>query len=100
MNEVKLDYKDLLVVDPCYIKDITTLGEQRFDALRLVRVLHDGDDGVFLYHYDNEPFDLGVDSGRVWALQAEFECEATLDAGYSGYKVIPQGNPDLIKKGE
>lgn len=98
MNTVKLNYKDLLVVDPGYIKNVVSYGDEpRFDALRLVRVLHDGDDGEYCYHYDNELFALGVDSGRIWALQAEFECIVTLDAGLSGYKVLPQGDVEKIK---
>lgn len=89
MKTIQMEYKQLLVIDPCYIKSVKGFGENRFDALKLVRVLHDGDDGVYRVYYPNGKAELGVDSGRLWVLQAEFECEVEVDSGLSGHLVLP-----------
>lgn len=76
--------------DPCYIKEVVCrYNEQeqdlRFDALRTVKVLHDGDDGCFsLLDNNNKLCSLGVDSGRIWAMVSEFDCEVLVDSGFSG----------------
>ena len=90
METIQLNYKDTLIVDPCYIKNVTTTlgGQARFDALKLEKVLHEGDDGELSVEYQGKHYSLGVDSGRIWAMKAEFECEITLDAGFSGYAVV------------
>lgn len=90
---MKVNYKDTLIVDPCYIKNVTdSAGDARFDALKHVKTLHDGDDGEYPITYvtdDGEEYTewLGVDSGRIWMLQAEFDCDVEIDAGYSNYIV-------------
>ena len=90
METVSLKCGDTLIVDPCYIKNVSDSlgGQARFDALKLEKVLHDGDDGVFEINYDGKNYTLGVDSGRIWAMRAEFECSVTLGAGYSGFATI------------
>lgn len=90
MTTIKLKYGDTLVCDPCYIKSVkgTMTDGPRFDALKCVETLHDGDDGEFTITYKGHEDTLGVDSGRIWAMQAEFGCTVDIDAGFSGYMVI------------
>lgn len=93
---VKVEYGDRLIVDPCYIKTIwTEFGENqkevRFDMLRCEKVLHSGDDGEFPVEYNGETRYLGVDSGRIWQMVAEFDGFVEIDAGFSGYWLIRKG---------
>lgn len=90
MKTIKLQYGDILVIDPCYIKSVKSCGDLRFDGLKCVKTLYEGDDGCFdVYRGDEKMYEgLGVDSGRIWALVAEFEVDIELDAGYSGYVSI------------
>lgn len=92
METIKLNYKDLLIIDPGYIKEVRTtfcdITEPRFDALKLVKELHSGDDGEYEIRTSDGSHFLGVDSGRIWELSAEFECEVEVDSGLSGYIVI------------
>lgn len=94
MKTIKLDYLDLLVCDPCYIKGVKCGGENRFDALKCVETLHDGDDGEYGVKTAGGTHYLGVDSGRIWVMQAEFGCEVEIDSGLSGHLVIKQNDPD------
>lgn len=94
-NVIELKYGELLVVDPCYIKNVSDGIDSRFDALKLERVLHDGDDGEYAVKYNCSGDDwtttyLGVDSGRLWVLRAEFDCEVEIDSGFSGHLVLPE----------
>lgn len=93
METIELKYGDTLIVDPCYIKNVyVNLGGQaRFDALKLEKVLHDGDDGEFEVEYADKSFVLGVDSGRIWALKAEFGCYVTLDSNFSRFGIVKGG---------
>ena len=95
---IKLNYQDILIVDPCYIKDVKTSGEQRFDALKLVQVLHEGDDGEYPIELASGAKWLGVDSGRLWELMAEFGCEVEVDSGLSGHIVVRKDNPDWAER--
>ena len=87
---------DLIIIDPCYIKSIKdSTGATRFDGLRCVKVLHDGDDGIYNVYYlnpDKTRMDfgcVGVDSGRIWVMQAEFgKLEIETQSGYLGEQVI------------
>lgn len=93
---IKVEMGDVLIVDPCYIKNAGTVWgekdiEPRFDLLRCEKVLHDGDDGEFPVEYNGETRYLGVDSGRIWQMVAEFEGTVELDAGFSGYWFIKKG---------
>lgn len=93
MKTIKLQYGDILVVDPCYVKNVATVWdgqkEQRFDGLRCGKVLHSGDDGCYEVYYNGEKLNrLGVDSGRIWAFVAEFEVEVEIDSGFSGQHII------------
>lgn len=98
MTTIKLNYQDLLIVDPCYIKNVKTFGEQRFDALKLVNVLHEGDDGEYPIELASGCKWLGVDSGRIWELMAEFECEVEVDSGMSGHIVVRKDDTDWGEK--
>lgn len=89
-----MNYGDILVTDPCYIKNVAYADKARFDALKLINTLHEGDDGCYIFKLrthigtpdeDTRLIELGVDSGRVWVLQAEFECTVTMDSGLSGH---------------
>lgn len=92
MEKLNLLYGDVIVCDPCYIKRVSCKWggerEDRFDGLRLVKSLHEGDDGEFDFKLYGKEFSLGVDSGRVWAMKAEFGIEVEIDAGLSGYTII------------
>ena len=93
MVTLKLEYGDILVVDPCYVKNVATKWdgqkEQRFDGLRCGKVLYSGDDGCFdVWNKDFRLGSLGVDSGRIWAFVAEFEVEVEVDSGLSGHIVL------------
>lgn len=111
MKTINLNTGDWLIIDPCYIKGVYEQGETsyaRYDGLRCVRVIHDGDDGMF--DIDIKPtngvpadyvyttitptstLDLGVDSGRIWLLKAEFPVTVVTSSGYSGEIAIK--NPD------
>ena len=92
---VKVEYGDILIVDPCYIKTVwTTYGEEkevRFDLLRCKRVRHNGDDGCFPVKHNGVTRYLGVDSGRIWEMEADFDGYVEIDAGMSGYWLIRKG---------
>lgn len=88
-NKIEVNYCDVLIVDPCYIKNVSTKsGETRFDALKLERVLHELGDGEIAIVEDGfaRAF-LSCDSGRIWALRAEFDCEVELDCSECDYMV-------------
>lgn len=91
METIKMKGGEVLVCDPGYIKGVWCYwGEEkepRFDALKLEKVLHDGDDGYFMVSVGDKAVELGVDSGRIWAMRAEFDVEVDIDAGLSGYWV-------------
>lgn len=88
MEKVRMSRGDKLIVDPCYIKNVTC-GEPRFDALRCEKVLYEGDDGEHKVVASNgETLWLGVDSGRIWEMAAEFECEVEVDSGLSGHAIM------------
>lgn len=91
METIKLNYKDYLVCDPCYIKEVRSGERTRFDALRCIEVLHDGDDVETRVEWRGQEAWLGVDSGRIWAMQAEFDCEIDIDSGLSGHLVVRGG---------
>lgn len=95
MEVIKVNDGDILIVDPCYIKTVWTEwgGEKeiRFDLLRCEKVLHEGDDGEFPVKYNGETRYLGVDSGRLWKMVADFDGYVELDAGLSGYWLIKKG---------
>lgn len=92
METIKLNYGDILICDCGYIKEVSCEwnGEKelRFDGLKLIKVLHEGDDGVYSVRAGSKTADLGVDSGRIWAMMAEFEIEVEIDSGLSGYLVV------------
>lgn len=85
MDKIKLDAGDLLIIDPCYIKHVE---DERYDMLKLEKVVYEGSDGLIGVSIDGLPIELGVDSGRIWAMRAEFNGEVEVDAGLSGYHVI------------
>lgn len=90
MDIVKLGTGDILIIDPCYIKEAKVSlkdEDHRYDALRLVEAIYDGDDGDIPFDFRGKSYCLGVDSGRIWALQAEFPCVVRTDSGFSGYAV-------------
>lgn len=82
MQTIELKSQDLLIIDPCYIKHVE---DERYDALKLVKVLHEGDDGEYEISTPDKKALLGVDSGRIWVLQAEFGFSVDIDAGLSGF---------------
>ena len=94
METIKLNYNDLLICDPGYIKSVKNCGEPRFDALRCVEVLHDGDDGVYPIQTPSDCYYLGVDSGRIWKMIAEFGCEVEVDSGLSGHLIVRRDDAD------
>lgn len=94
METIKLNYKDALICDPGYIKNVQFGGEPRFDALRCDKVLFEGDDGCYTIETSENRYLLGVDSGRIWVMTAEFGCEVELDAGLSGYIVLKANTPE------
>lgn len=87
-----------LIIDPCYIKKVTDGSDIRYDALKLIKSW-DVDDGAYelVYSVDMEDErlscsgELGVDSGRIWLLRAEFDCEVETDSGFSGELVVIWG---------
>lgn len=87
-KNIKMNTYDLLIIDPCYIKHIRVSrddNEDRFDGLKHLKTLHDGDDGEYGVCDGNKPLGmLGVDSGRIWVLSAEFPVEVEVDSGFSG----------------
>lgn len=85
MQTIELNTGDQLVIDPCYIKHIKN---ERYDAIKHVATLHDGDDGVYTVEWRGERYTLGVDSGRTWVLQAEFPTTVEVDSGLSGHAVV------------
>lgn len=89
MTKVEVQRGDRIVIDPCYIKGVVSSGKARFDALRCDKVLFEGSDGEYdVIASNGELYSLGVDSGRIWELVAEFECEVEIDSGLSGHAVI------------
>lgn len=81
MKKITLNYQDILIIDPCYINNVSLDigGQAKFDLLKLEKVLHEGDDGQFEVGYKGHKFNLGADSGRIWAMSAETDCEVTID---------------------
>lgn len=100
METIRLNYGDILICDCGYIKEVSCEwnGEKelRFDALKLIKVLHEGDDGVYTVRAGSKTADLGVDSGRIWAMRAEFECQVVLDSGLSGYMITDTTDIELL----
>ena len=92
METIKLNYGDILICDCGYIKKVycewNGKQELRFDGLKLVKVLHEGDDGCYMVKAGDKVAELGVDSGRIWAMKAEFEITVEIDSGLSGYMVV------------
>ena len=91
MNDVKLNKGDLLICDPCYIREVKFAGENRFDILKLVKVLYEGDDGRFeIYRGKTSCAKIGVDSGRLWIFQVEYgkDVEIKVESGLSGLLVV------------
>lgn len=97
MEELMVGAGDLIIIDPCYIKKVQDrYGSDRYDALRCAKVLFDGDDGEYSIEANGTHVCmLGVDSGRIWAFQAEFSCKVEIDAGLSGYKHFPAGKMNV-----
>lgn len=84
---------DILIVDPCYIKavygDYGDRKDPRFDGLKCAKTLWEGDDGVYIImNGDKKLCCLGVDSGRIWALTAEFDIRVDVDSGFSGEYIL------------
>lgn len=98
MTTLELRKNELLIVDPCYITNVTARNDDtpRFDALVRVKTLHDGDDGVYVVKYGDEEHELGVDSGRLWVMKPESGCKVELDAGHSGY-ITTEAELDTIE---
>lgn len=92
---IKVEMGDRIICDPCYIKTVWTEWNDekdvRFDLLRCEKVLHDGDDGCFDVEYNGKTNALGVDSGRIWQMVADFGGYVEIDAGMSGYWLIRKG---------
>lgn len=91
---------DILIVDACYIKgvygDYGDRNEPRFDGLKCAKTLWEGDDGVYtIMNGDKELCRLGVDSGRIWALTAEFEIRVDIDSGFSGEYILSVGEKNV-----
>lgn len=96
MKTIKLTTNDLLVIDPCYIKRVKMPiayskdtdsydYEDRFDGLKCVRTLLEGDDGFYeIYCSKDYLGSIGVDSGRIWVLKAEFDVDVDVESGMSG----------------
>ena len=101
METIKLNYGDILICDCGYIKKVYCEwnGEQelRFDGLKLIKVLHEGDDGVYYVKAGDKFKSLGVDSGRIWAMKAEFDITVEIDSGLSGYLVVKDTPVEEIK---
>lgn len=93
MTKLNLKRGDKITLDPCYVKSVKDdIGDMRFDALKHIKTLHDGDDGVFDITVDSgQSAPLGVDSGRIWTSQVEFPVEVEVEAGLSGF---------ILEKGE
>lgn len=93
METIKLKTGNKLIIDPCYIKKVTGdfgAKEWRFDGLKCVKTLYEGDDGCYTVDFGVGTGDLGVDSGRIWVLEAEFDIVVDIDAGFSGYILAPE----------
>lgn len=101
MSVLKLKTNDCLIIDPCYVKQVTSCGNPRFDALRCVKVLHEGSDGCYGVELNSKLDWKGficVDSGRIWVLKAEFDCEVEKDSGGSGFiKISGMSDGDIEK---
>ena len=80
MKEIDLHYGDIIICDPCYIKGVKNGGEVRFDALKAVKEIS-GDDGEYAVKVGDEIEFLTADSGRLWAMKAEFDCRVRLSGG-------------------
>lgn len=95
---MKMKYNDLLIIDPCYIKSVKNSGEDRFDGLKCVKTLHEGDDGEYSVAVEDRAIGFcGVDSGRIWVLRAEFDIEVELDNGLSPYCYIESNGKEPEK---
>lgn len=93
MGLLKMVAGERLICDPCYIKNVSYDGEPRFDALKCVKVLHDGDDGEYVVSCPIQEKALGVDSGRIWVMEAEFDCDVEEECLLSGYMRVPNVIP-------
>lgn len=89
-DRVSLMAGDILICDPCYIKAVRHAGYERHDAFT-THSLYNGSDGEYRFRAGDEYFDLGCDSGRVWAMRAEFDVELVIDSGFSGYHIATKG---------
>ena len=78
-TNIKLKDGEILIIDPCYIVEVfDTSHTRRYDALKLVKEKNTNGDGIFDLRSNPENDiikSLSVDSGRIWALQAEFTCD-------------------------
>ena len=94
-NKIKMKYKDLLIADPGYIRSVRCMDEDRYDGLKCVMTLHEGDDGYYeIFSGDTSLGEVGVDSGRIWVMQAEFDIEVDIDSGLSGEIYIDSDRED------
>lgn len=93
--KVKLNYGDGVITDPCYIKSVSFADELRFDALKHVKTIHDGSDGLIRVGLADKTVDVGCDSGRVWLMVAEFGCEVEIESGLSGHIILDKDDPNL-----
>lgn len=100
---VRLEYGDAIIIDPGYIRGVygewDGVLEPRFDGLRCAKVLHDGDDGYYNITLNGKKIaGLGVDSGRIWLIEAEFGVYLDIDAGLSGCKILKAD--EYVKSGD
>lgn len=99
MQTIEIESTDLLICDPCYIKEVSFMGEPRYDALKCVKTLLEGDDGEYNVYLDNKCIaSLGVDSGRIWAMKPEFTCQVRIEAGMSGFSTIKNFEKDVLER--
>ena len=96
---MKIKNNTYLIIDPCYIKAVRYGTEMRFDALKQVATFN-CDDGSYsvsavIDGSREELGSIGVDSGRIWVLKAEFDCDVIEDSGFSGYILVNQKASDF-----
>mgnify|MGYP004448004499 CR=1 FL=1 len=102
---INLKSGELLVVDPCYIKCVSDGKDDRYDALKHIKTIHEGDDGYYDIIYNDaegnsQVISLGVDSGRLWVTKAEFGCEVEVCTapGYTYAKLPKDTDTSSINK--
>ena len=110
---IKMKKDDLLIVDPCYIKSIKCKGRNGYDALRCVKVFYGEPETqhYILNGFDinslpewakkylvekDTPYiwpksfskkligTLGMSSGRIWVMHAEYDVNVKIDSGLDG----------------